>query len=452
MNITLNNIDPVNATLTVEIKKEDYVSEVKKSLKSIKDTASIPGFRPGKAPDSMIQKRFGESVVIEEVNKRVLKELFDYIKENNLNVLGEPLPNEEKTATEMNFTTPDDYEFTFDIALAPEIKFNLTKDDVLPYYNPTIDQKKIDERIEHYKENYGSYESVEAVEDNDMVKGLMTELNPDGNPKENGIVREDATLLSSYMKDEEEKAKFTGAKKDDVIVFNPHKAYEGHKYELGSLMGIDSEDTSNHTGDFSFKIEDITRYKKAKLGKELYERLFGEGVVNNKEELEAKIREEFAEQIKPDSDYKLLLDAKALLMDKTKDTVFPDKFLKRWLVETKEGRTAESIEEDYPKIIDDLRFHLIKEKIMKDNEIKVDYEEVKQAAANLAKAQFAQYGIPHIPEDILDNYVQDMLKKEETVRNLIDKVGEDKMIEVLKEKVTLEPKDIKIDDFNKLFE
>jgi trigger factor len=449
MNVTLNNIDAVNATLTVEIKKEDYAPEVKKGLKKIKDTASIPGFRPGMAPDSMIQKRFGKSVKVEEVTRMVGEQLNAYINENNLNLLGEPLPNEDQKL--QDFENQDDFSFVFDLALAPEINFSLTKDDVVPYYNIIPEKKTIDERIEGYQSHYGTYEQANEVEDNDMVKGLLIELNPDGSAKEGGINNENAMLLPDYIKNEEEKAKFMGAKLGDTIVFNPHKAYEGNEAELSSFLKIEKEAVGEYTGDFSLKIEDITRYKKAALNKELYDKIFGEGVVKNKKELETKVKEEITEQLRPDSDYKFFLDTKDLLMDKTKDIAFPDAFLKRWLLESNPEYQPEVMEEEYPKTIDSLRFHLIKNKIVKDYDIKIEMEDIKQAATGLARAQFAQYGMPNVPDNLLENYVSEMLKKEDTIRNLADKVVEDKIIVVLKDKVTLDPKDIKIEDFNKLF-
>lgn len=451
MNITLNNIDPVNATLTVEIVKEDYAPAVKKELKKIKDTASIPGFRPGMAPASMIQKRFGRDVMIDEINKLVSGKLYEYIRENKIAILGEPMPHagEQKP---LDFDNQEDYEFVFDLGLTPEVNMKLTKKDKVPYYTIRLEEDAIEKQINNLKSGYGTYEQATEIEAKDMPKGLLTELNEDGSVKEGGLSIEDAVLMPFYMKDEEEKNKFTGAKLNSVVVFNPYKAYEGNATELSSFLKIEKDDVANHTGDFSFQINEITRYKEAEVNQELFDKLYGEGVVKSEEEFKEKIKESLTAQMEPESDYRFSFDMKDVILKKTKDLVFPDEFLKRWLIASNPDRTPESLEEDYSKIINDLKFHLVKEQVVKDNEIKVDDNDIKQYAINVARAQFAQYGMANAPQELLENYVQEMLKKEETVRNLIDKVIEDKVVAIWKGQVALQAKEVTVEEFNKLFE
>ncbi|MDR3062469.1 MAG: trigger factor [Dysgonamonadaceae bacterium] len=451
MNITLDNVDPVNAVLKMEVVKADYAEEVEKVLRNLRQKAAIPGFRAGKVPIGVVRKMYGKSALIEQVNKVVSNNLYDYIRNNNLNILGEPLPNETEQK-EMDFDNQEDFEFFFDLGLAPEMKVKLTKRDKLPYYSILVDDDLVDKQINNYKVNFGNYTQVKKVEDKDMVKGLFVELDENAQPKENGIHIEGAVMMPSYMKDETEKKKFMGAKKNVVITFNPSKAYEGSEVELSSLMKIKKEEVKDHTGDFTFEIAEITRYQEAEMNQDLFDKVFEPGTVKTEEEFRQKVREMIAAQYIPDSDYKFLLDSRKLLKKKAGKVEFPDIFLKRWLILSNTERTPESLETDYPKIIEDLEFQLIKEKLVKENGIKVEENDLMEYAGRAVRAQFAQYGIPNVPDDVLDGYAKDMLKKEETVRNLIDKIIEDKLTGWLKEVVTLEPQELTVDEFRKLFE
>ena len=451
MNITLKNIDPVNAILKIEIAKDDYASKVEKTLKDFRQKASIPGFRKGMAPMSLVKKMQGKSVLVDEVYKIVSEKLYEYIRENKLNVLGEALPSESEQK-ELDFDTQEDFEFAFDLGLSPEIAVKLTKKDKLPYYSIKVSDEMIDKQINSYKANYGTYSQVNDIEGKDMAKGLLVELNEDGSIKEGGIQNEDSVLMPFYMKDEEEKTKFMTAKLNSVITFNPYKAYEGAESELASFLKIKKDQVKDYTGSFNFEIKEITRYQEAEINQELFDKVFEPGTVKTEEEFRAKISEMIALQLTPESDYKFILDARKLLQGKADNVQFPDTFLKRWLLTSDAERTPESIEEDYPKIIEDLKFHLIKEQIVKDNDIKVEAADVQEYARRATKSQFAQYGMANIPDDLLENYAQEMMKKEETVRSLVDKAVEDKLIAVLKEKLTLDPKEVTVEEFQNLFQ
>ena len=441
MNITLKNIDSVNATLSIAIVKEDYQPLVQKALNDIRKNAVISGFRKGHVPQGRIQALYGKSALIDEINKLVSNKLYDYIKENELNVLGEPLPS-EKEQEPLDFDKQEDYEFTFDLALSPDMNISLTKKDKLPYYTISVTNEMIDRQVNSFKANQGGYEQAEAAEEKDMVKGQL----------EGSVINDSATLMPMYIKDEVEKAKFIGAKVGDVITFNPYKAYEGHEAELASFLKVEKTDVANHTGDFTFTINEITHYKEAEVNQELFDKVYEPGTVTSEEAFRAKIKEMIAQQLTPESDYKFITDAKQLLEEKAKDIQFPDEFLKRWLLASDPERTVESVETDYPKILADLKYHLIKEQIVKNKEIKVEQEDVTQAAFAATRAQFAQYGMNNIPDQLLENYAQEMLKKEATVRNLIDKVIEDKITVVLKDEITLEPKEVSLEEFQGFFQ
>lgn len=450
MNVSLKNTDAVNGVITVAIEKADYAEKVDKGLRNFRQKANIPGFRKGMVPMGMVKKMYGKSVLAEEVNKLVSENLFGYIRENKLNVLGEPLPSltEQK---EIDFDTQEDFEFVFDVALAPEVNVQLGKDDTLPYYRIAIDDETVNTQVKAYQAQMGTYEKAETVEAKDMVKGTLAELE-NGMLKEGGLVVEGAVLMPEYLHNEEEKNKFIGAAVNTVVTFNPARAYEGADAEVASLLKINKDEAANYTGDFTFEITEITRHKEAELNAELFEKVFGENAVATEEEFRNKIKEALAEQTVPESNFKFMEDARVSLMTKAGDVTFPDAFLKRWLKVSDEKKTDEDIEATYPKIIDDLKFHLIKEKLVEDNGIKVEEEDMKAFARRVAQSQFAQYGMMSVPDDVLDRYAQDMLKKQETARNILDRVVEEKLIEYLKNNVTIDEKTVSLDEFRKLSE
>ena len=451
MNVSFQNIDKVSALLTVKLEKADYQEKVDKSLKTFRQKAQIPGFRKGMVPMSLVKKMYGKSVVAEEVNKLLSEKVYDYIKSNNINMLGEPMPNEEKQQV-IDFDTMEDFEFVFDIALAPEFKAEVSSSDKVDYYTIEVTDAMVDNQVKAYTQRNGKYEQVAAYEDNDMLKGLIAELDENGNTKEGGIQVEGAVLMPSYMKNDEQKAIFANAKVNDVLVFNPNTAYDGHAAEIASLLKIEKEAAAEVKSDFSFQVEEITRFVSGELNQEIFDQVFGEGVVKTEEEFRAKIKESIAEQLVADSDYKFLIDARKMLMEKVGKLEFPDALLKRVMLLNNREKGEEFVAENYDKSIEELTWHLIKEQLVKDNEIKVEQEDVIKMAKEATKGQFAQYGMMTVPEDILENYAQEMLKKKENVDGLVGRVVEAKLATALKAKVTLNNKTVPMEEFNEMFE
>ncbi|TFD97200.1 trigger factor [Dysgonomonas capnocytophagoides] len=451
MDTSLISVDSVNAILKIEVKKADYQVKVDEAVKTFRKKANVPGFRPGTVPVGMVKKMYGKSILADEVNKLVGEGIYNYIQENKLNILGEPLPNQEKQQP-VDFAKEEDYEFFFDIALAPEIKLDLTKKDKMDYFKIAIDEELVQKQISSYKANYGKYETVEEdAKPTDLLKGEVVELE-NGAPKAGGIAVEGAVLMPSYMKDEEEQAKFANVKKEAQIVFNPGKAYDGNETEIASFLHIDKDAVEAIAPEFMFTVKEITRYKEADLDQALFDKVFGEGTVKTEAEFLDKIKESLSSQLAPDSDYKFLLDARALLENKVGDLTFPDAFLKRWLLTTGSEKTAESLDAEYPKILEDLKFHLIKEQLAKDNDLKIEEADVRNVAMQAARVQFAQYGMVGMPDDVLANYANEMLKNKETSRNLVDKAMEEKIAACLKSLITLNEKEISLDEFKKFFE
>ena len=394
---------------------------------------------------------YGKSVIAEEVNKLLSEKVYDYIKSNNVNMLGEPLPNEEKQQV-IDFDTMEEFEFVFDIALAPEFKAEVSNTDKVDYYTIEVTDEMVENQVKAYTQRNGKYDQVSAYEDNDMLKGLIAELDENGNTKEGGIQVAGAVLMPSYMKNDEQKAIFANAKVNDVLVFNPNAAYDGHDAEIASLLKIEKEAAAEMKSNFSFQVEEITRFVPGDLNQELFDQVFGKDAVKTEEEFRAKVKEGIAAQFVADSDYKFLIDARKMLMEKVGKLEFPDALLKRIMLLNNKEKGEEFVAENYEKSVEELTWHLIKEQLVKDNEIKVEQEDVINMAKDATKAQFAQYGMMTVPEDILENYAQEMLKKKENVDGLVGRVVEAKLATALKAKVTLNNKTVSMEEFNKMFE
>ena len=450
MNVSLQNNGAVSGVLKVDIEKNDYAEQLSKNLQKLRQQVNMPGFRKGMVPIGIVKKLYGKQAMAEEVNKLVSEKLFSYIRENNIKVLGEPIPNETEQK-EINFDTDENFEFCFDIALSPEIDIKLTKKDKLTLYHITIDDEAIDKQIDSYRRNYGEYDKADEVEGEDLVKGTIVELE-DGAPKSAGIFIEDAVLMPSYMKGKMEQKKFLGAKLESKIVFNPYKAYKGAEAELASFLRISKDEVKDMKSDFSFEIKEITRHKSAELNQEFFDRIFGPDVVKSETEFREKIKEYLAEQFEPQCEYKFMNDVRVMLTHKAGDVTFAEDILKRWLLMSDEKATKEAVDNDYPKVVEDLKYHLAKEKLVKENDIKVEKEEIEEFGKRVAKAQFAQYGMLSAPDDVLDNYVKDMMKKQETVNNIVDRVIDEKLSVLMKNITTVKEEEITFEEFGKIME
>ena len=449
MKSTLNKTNDVNGTIVIELEKEDYQDKVEKSLNQYRQRANIPGFRQGKVPKGVIRKMYGKAVLVDEINKIVSDELSNFIRENKLKILGEPIADDSEDK-QVDLEKDETMSFYFDVALTPEFELTLDKETELTWYNVKLEDDLLDKQMDGYRQNYGTYASVEEeARDTDLIKGTLTEM--DGEQvKEEGEVIENAILMPSYVKEEAVKNSFTGAKVGDTVVFNPLTAYDNNKAEVASLLQTTKENVGDATPDYRFEIKEVTRYQEAEIDQELFDKVLGEGVATSEEDFREKVSAELTRQFKPSVDHLFIHQARDLIVEKMQEVSFPDEFLKRWLLETSEERTPEQLEEDYPKILDDLKFHIAKQKIVEENELKVEYQDIEALAAEVAKAQFAQYGMTNLPADVLQNYTKSLLEKEETVQNLVERATEDKVIDWLKANVTVVEKEIYSKEFNDL--
>ena len=449
MNVSMQNVDKVSALLTVNIEKADYQEKVEKVLKKYRQQVNMPGFRKGMVPMSLIKKQFGKSAMAEEVDKLMQDAVNNYIRENKVNMLGMPLPNEEKMQT-IDFDTQENFEFVFDIALAPEFKAEVSEQDAIDFYTITVSDEMVNSQVDMYAQRAAKYEKVEDYQDRDMVKGLLAELDENGNTKEGGVQVEGAVMMPSYMKNDEQKAIFATAKVNDVLVFNPNAAFEGNEAELSSLLKIKREEVAEMKSNFSFQIEEITRAVPAALTQELFDQVFGEGAVSSEEEFRGKIKEGIAAQFLADSNYKFLLDARTYLMNKVGKLEFPDALLKKIMLMNNEDKGESFVEENYEKSLEELTWHLIKEQLVETYEIKVEQADILEMAKENTRMQFAQYGMMSIPEEMLENYAKEMLKKKENVEGLVNRAVETKLAAALKGKVALNNKEVSMEEFNNL--
>ena len=449
MNVSMQNVDKVSALLTVNIEKADYQERVEKVLKKYRQQVNMPGFRKGMVPMSLIKKQFGKSAMAEEVDKLMQDAVNNYIRENKVNMLGMPLPNDEKMQT-IDFDTQENFEFVFDIALAPEFKAEVSEQDAIDFYTIAVSDEMVNSQVDMYAQRAAKYEKVEDYQDRDMVKGLIAELDENGNTKEGGIQVEGAVMMPSYMKNDDQKAIFANAKVNDVLVFNPNAAFEGNEAELSSLLKIKREEVAEMKSNFSFQIEEITRAVPAALTQELFDQVFGEGAVSSEEEFRGKIKEGIAAQFMADSNYKFLLDARTYLMNKVGKLEFPDALLKKIMLMNNEDKGESFVEENYEKSLEELTWHLIKEQLVEAFEIKVEQADLLEIAKENTRMQFAQYGMMSLPEEMLENYAKEMLKKKENVEGLVNRAVETKLAAALKAKVSLNNKEVSMEEFNNL--
>ena len=448
MNITRENIDAVNAILKVGIEKADYEKTVADQLKEYRQKAVIPGFRPGKVPDSLIKRKYRIPVLVEEVNKLLSKKLSEYLVEKKLNILGEPLPNEEQQKN-ISWETDENFEFVFDIALAPEIDITLDEKTEIKYYKIAVSEEMIDQQAEMAQSQLGQNVPDEEVKDNSSVRGNFVQLNEAGEEVENGIRPEEVLIAIDMIKDEEIKKSFVGKKKDDVVIFDPVKAYE-NKTEVAHMLKIKPEEAEELNGNFSYTITDILRFEKAELNEDLFKKLYGEETdVKTNEDFRNRIKTEIEANLIHSSNHKFGIDTHNKLVEEN-NIVLPEAFLKRWLITVNKELTEEQIDNEFGAFIEDLKWQLIKETIGKENEVKVTNEETQAFAVQMARAQYNQYGIFDIPEEQLESFAKMILEKPEEVERINKKLFEDKVVEIVKGKVTVKETEISQNDFNEL--
>ena len=450
MNILFENPDKVNGLMTVTVEDADFKDNVEKTLKDYRKRANFPGFRPGMVPMGLIKKQFGPSVKMDTLNKYVGEQIYNYIRENKIQMLGEPLPSEKQEPVDIEKDGP--YTFMFDIAVAPEFKIELNGDTKIAYYEIQADDKLIDQQVDMFASQLGSYEKADSYdgEQRDMLKGDLRELDAEGNTKEGGITVEGAVMMPEYIKVDDQKKLFDNAKPGDIITFNPRTAYPDNDSEVANLLKINRDAVKDVEADFSYQVIEINRFKKADVNQALFDQVFGKDTVKSEEEFRGKIAEGLKPQLQANSDYKFMLDVRKYAEDKVGELTFPDALLKRIMLLNNKDKGEEYVEKNYDESIKQLKWHLIKEQLVAANNIKVEDADVKAAAKEAARMQFAQYGMNNVPEEYLDNYADEMLKKRDSAANFVDSAVEKKLVDALKGVVSLDKKTVTLDEFNEL--
>ncbi len=450
MNITRENIDNVNAVINIAIEKADYEKQVEDVLKDYRQKASIPGFRPGKAPKGLIQKKFRPAVLVDEVNKLLSQNLSKYLIEEKLPILGEPLPNVDKQQV-INWESDENFSFAFDIALAPEVNISLGKEDSFKYYTIAVSDEMVSQQEEMAASQLGQNVPAEEVKEDSSVRGDFVQIDAEGNGVEGGIAPKGVLLAVDRIKNEEIKKAFVGAKQGDVLSFDPVKAFED-RHEVGHMLNIKHDEADTLNSDFTFTITEILQFEKAVLNEDLFKKLYGEDTeVKTIEDFRSRIREELANNLAYSSDQKFAQDVHKALMEKT-NIELPEAFLKRWLLDANKDMTLEQIEKEFDGFMKDLKWQLIKDNVAKANEIKVTPDEANEFARKMALAQYQQYGIYDVPEEQLESFAKMIIEKPEEEDRIYKKIQEDKVIYEIKQKVSIVEEEVSQEDFNKMME
>ena len=449
MNVTKENIDDLNAVLKVKIEKADYEDKVETVLKDYRKKATIKGFRPGMVPIGLIKKMYGRAVQIDEINKVVTDNIQKYLTDEKLEILGDPLPKPDEQET-IDFDTQEEFTFSFELGLTPQVDLKLSKKNKVNEFDIVIDEKMRKDYLENYTRRYGELRKADLTEEKDVIKGKIEAIDNEGNLVPEGPSVDDTSLGIDIIKDNKIKEDFIGKSVGDSIDFDIKKAYPNDT-EIAGILHKKKEEVENLEGNFRFTVNDISRFYPAEVGQELFNKIFGEGVVNSDEEFMKKIEEEIKANLKRESDFKLMMDVKALAMEKT-DFQLPEEFLKKWLLRVNEKTTEEQIEKEFDSFRKDLKWQLIRNKVARDNEVKITEEELQKEAENITRYQFQQYGLFYATDEQIANYAKETLKREEDAKRIADKILEEKVLVFLKDMVKLESKDVTVEEFNKLFE
>ena len=452
MNVNFEQIDAVNGMLTVELKREDFAADVNKEVAQMGVRHPLKGFRPGKAPKSLLMKFYGPSVTADVVDRMVGRAVYDYIRENKLQILGEPLPNED---TKVDIMKDEEMTFKYDLGMAPAIELKLNKRINVPYYNIEVTDQMIDDAIAHDRKRLGTLVDGEESDKESMLRGSMAELDEQGNDKENGIKVERTVISPRYMADDDEAAKFVGVKVGDTFTFNPHKAYNGNTAELSGLLNVDRAD-ADVKSDFRITIEEIKVNQEAEMNEEFFKGVLGtETDVKDEAAFREAMRDMIAKANIPESNYRFTVDAQRILTEKAGEMPLPEEFLKRFLKlrrEQDEKQNVEVTDEEAQNMFKQLRWQLVKDHLAQALEIKVEKEDIDTAAFIFAQQQLSQYGIYNAPEDLIKQQAERFMQDDRARDAIQEHALDNKFYAAVKEAVKVNEKSISVEDFRKLYE
>ncbi len=448
MNVTFDKKDNVNALLTVSLTPEDYLENEKKELLNISRKHPMKGFRPGHVPMSLLKKQYGIEVRSQVVDRMVGKALTDYIVNEKIDILGEPMLSAD-TRVDLNQDT--NYEFKFDLGLAPEFELKLDKRVKIPYYNIKVTDEMVDNQNASYKKRFGKQVPGEAAAEDSLLKGSMVELDENDAAKEGGVSVDRTIISPQFLKNADEKAKFIGKKVGESIVFNPHTAADGNLTELAAMLNVDKSE-ADIKSNFKFNVEEILVNQDAEMDQELFDNVLGKDVAKTEEEYREKLREMISNQLKNDSNYRFTVDAERVLKKKVGNLELPEEFLKRFLQARSKEQDEKKFDEQFPQTLEQLKWQLIKEKVAHTYDVKVELEDKLRLARFYAAQQFAQYGMTNLPDEVIDKYAHEFLEKREYSEEIQNRAFEDKVFAAIKANVGIDEKEVSVEEFNKLFE
>jgi trigger factor len=451
MNIRKDNIDDLNAVVTVKIEKPDYEERVDNILKDYRKKARIDGFRPGKVPQGLINKMYRKPVLVEEINKIVGESLNKFLVDEKINILGDPLPNLEKPL-DINWDQDKEFEFSFDLGLSPELDFGVSEKDKIPYYLISITDEERNKHIDRIRSRFGTFKEVSEVTENEMIRADLVELDKQGSPVENGIKAEEATILLEFIKDSKIKKMFKGCKPGDQLIINVKKAFE-NEIDLAALLKVDKARLPEISPDFSVILKSVSKFEKPEVNQELFDKLYGKETVKSEDEFKQKVDEELKAVFENSSDIKFRIDTKNFYMQKFKQKL-PVEFLKRWLLLSNDGKiTKDIVEKEYEKFETDLKWQLIKSKIIHENDLKITEQELLEHVKEVMKQQFVQYyGIAEVPSDLIEKYARESLTRPEEHNKYAQNLYESKVFEFIRKVIKLDSKELTLEKFNKLIE
>lgn len=447
MKIDYAKIDEVNGEITVTLEEKDYADKVKKQLKEISKNHAEPGFRPGHVPAGLIQKKYGSAVKYDIINKEVGNAVFEYIKENKLHVLGNPVP-QQGNDFDINGT---DFTLKFKVGIAPEFDTHVNKDLTVLYYTIKVSDDMLKSQDEQLTRRFGKQEAGEEVDATALVKGVITELDENGQPKEGGIVVESGIVSPQYFKSAEQRDLFMGKKVGDTVKFNPAATCDSNATEMSSMLNIDKSEVEAHKGDFNLEIKEIIVLKPAEHNQEFFDMVFGKDKVHSEEEYYDELKKIIAGGLSNDSDYRFTLDARKAIQDAIGKLTLPDEILKEFLKSQNEALNDENIEEEYTRLLPELEWELEKEAIASQLDIQVNEEDLKNTARHLAQSQFAQYGMNSVPAETLDRYAADILKDEKARTQIYNQTVDGKLFNSIRATVNVDNKEVTVEEFNDLF-
>lgn len=446
MKIDYAKVNDVIGEITMVVEESDYADKVKKQLKEIGKKHAEPGFRPGHVPAGLIEKKYGKAVKYDEINKLVGEAIFDYIKENKINVLGNPIPDKA------NAINDDVKEFTlkFKVGVAPEFEVKIDKDLHIPYYNIKVTDEMVDRQDEALRRRFGKQEPGEEVDATALVKGIITELNEDGTVKDGGVVVENGIVAPQYFKSEDQRNLFVGKHVGDSVVFNPAATCESNPTEMASMLNLPKEEAEKHQGDFRFDIKEIIVLKPAELNEEFFKEAFGDNVKDENEYRNA-VRKMIESSLTGDQNYRFTIDAEKAIRKEVGDIELPDEVLKEFLISQNEALNEENIDKEYDQIRSQLVWDLEKDKMLNALEIKVEEADLQNTARLMARNQFAQYGMTNVPDDAVEHYAEEILKDEKARNTIYRQTSDLKLFNAIRAAVSLDEKEVSVDEFNELF-